>query len=489
MSALLGGLVLLPLTGAVLCGALPRRLHVPVALSTAGGTAGLALLTTVTVSRDGPQRVAVAGWDPPLGIALVADGLSAPFLAMTAVVGGLLTGYATGCSRARGGPMFWALWLGLWASINAVYLAGDLFNGYVALELMTVCAVGLVALAGPSALAPALRYLLVAVLGSLSYLLGVALVYGETATLDMAQVADAAVRTPATTTALALIVLGLALKSALFPLHGWLPPAHSGAPAAVSPALSALVVKAAFYLVVRVWSTALPDVGTPAAAQLLGVLGAAAVLWGTGVALRQQRLKLVVAYSTVAQVGYLFLVFPLAFGLDGVDPEVARDGWTGTLGLGLAHGLAKAAMFMAAGALALAHGTDRLCDLGGAGARMPMSTLAFGVAGVSLAGLPPSGGFSGKWLALQAGLGAGQWWWAAVLLVGGLLTAAYVGRVLRVLFADAAPDAREPPALRPVARRTEVTALCLALLAVAAGLRSLEVVRLLEAASPFGGAS
>lgn len=488
MSALLGGLVLLPLAGAALCGALPRRAHAPVAVSTAIGTAVLAGAAAVSVGRDGPQRVAVAGWDPPLGIVLVADGLSAPFLAMTALVGVLLTGYATGSGQSRGGPMFWALWLALWASLNAVYLAGDLFNGYVALELMTVAAVGLVALAGPSALRAALRYLVVAVLGSLSYLLGVALVYGETGTLDMGQVGERVAPTPATTTALALIVLGLALKAALFPLHGWLPAAHSGAPAAVSPALSALVVKAAFYLVVRVWSTALREVGTTAAAQLLGALGAAAVLWGAGVALRQQRLKLVVAYSTVAQVGLLFLVFPLSFGIGGMDPQVARDGWSGVLALGLAHGLAKAAMFMAAGTLAVAHGTDRLADLAGAASRMPMATLAFGLAAVSLAGLPPSAGFSGKWLALQGSLGSGQWWWAAVLVVAGLLTAAYTGRVLRVLFADAAGERCERPA-PPVARRMEVAALCLALLAVLTGLRSLEIVRLLQAGGPFGGAS
>jgi multicomponent Na+:H+ antiporter subunit D len=489
VSPLLGGLVLLPLTGAVLCSALPRRVHPGVAMCTAVGTGALALATAGAVARGGTRRVAVAGWDPPLGITLVADGLSAPFLAMTAVVGVLLTGYATGSPGARGGPMFWALWLVLWASLNAVYLAGDLFNGYVALELMTVAAVGLVALAGPSALRPALRYLVVAVLGSLSYLLGVALVYGEAGTLEMAQVGGTAARTPATTTALALVVLGLALKAALFPLHGWLPPAHSGAPAAVSPVLSALVVKAAFYLAVRVWSTALPAVGTPAAAQLLGALGAAAVLWGTGVALRQQRLKLVVAYSTVAQVGYLFLVFPLGFGLDGMDAAAARDGWSGVLGLGLAHGVAKAAMFMAAGTLAIAHGTDRLDDLAGAASRMPMATLAFGLAAVSLAGLPPSAGFSGKWLALQGSLGSGQWWWAAVLLVGGVLTAAYTGRVLRVLFAGAARETGDLPTLQPVARRMEVAALCLALLAVAAGLRSLEVVRLLQSAPLPGGAA
>jgi multicomponent Na+:H+ antiporter subunit D len=490
VSALLGGIVLLPLVGALLCGVAPVRARPPLALATSLVVAGLVAGVTVEVWTSGAQRVAVAGWEPPLGIALVADGLSVAFLAMTAVVAVPLTVYASGSAKARGGTMFEALWLALWSSLNALYLSGDLFNVYVGLELMGVAAVALVALAGTASLAPALRYLVVAVLGSLAYLLGVALVYGEAGTLDMAQLGEQLEASTSTTVALSLMVLGLALKTALWPLHGWLPPAHSGAPSAVSPALSALVVKASFYLVVRLWSTAAPDVTTGAGAQLLGVLGAVAVLWGTVAALRQSRLKLVVAYSTVAQIGYLFLVFPLAFGGGGEGGvEAARNGWTGALVIALAHGLAKAAMFMSAGALALAHGSDRIRGLTGASARMPMATLTFGLAGISLAGLPPSIGFSGKWLALQSSLASGQEFYAAVLLVGGLLTAAYVGRVLRVVVADASPGGDALPALAPVPRRMEVTALLLALLAVLGGLAALPVVQLLEAGSPFGVAS
>jgi multicomponent Na+:H+ antiporter subunit D len=488
VSALLGSVVLLPLVGALLCGVLPRRWCAGVALGTAALTAGTVLALGRRVMDGGEVRAVSAGYEPPLGIALVADGLSTAFLVMTAVVGLALTGYASGAASARGGDLFWSLWLGLWSALNAVYLSGDLFNAYVALELMGLAAVGLVALAGRGAYAAALRYLVIAVLGSLLYLLGVALVYGEVGTLDMAGVGGLVERSPVTTAALALMTLGMALKSALFPLHGWLPPAHSGAPAAVSPALSALVVKASVYLAVRIWTTALPGVGTAAVAQLLGVLGAVAVVWGTVAALRQQRLKLVVAYSTVAQVGYLFLVFPLALA-EGVPADAARDGWAGALGLGLSHGLAKAAMFMAAGNLAMAHGTDRLSGLWGAATRRPVACATFAVAGVSLAGLPPSAGFVAKWLLLQSSLAQGQWWWAALVLLGGLLTAAYVGRVMRVVFADAAPDGSALVELVQVPRRMEVAALALALLAVVVGLRALEAVDLLTSGSPFGVAS
>jgi multicomponent Na+:H+ antiporter subunit D len=486
VSATVGLIVLLPLTGALLCGVLPRRAGARIALPTAVLTAGLVAAVVVRVYDCGEVRTSSAGYAPPLGIGLVVDGLSGAFLLMTAVVGLALTVYASGAAAARGGDMFWALWLALWSALNAVYVSGDLFNTYVALELMGLAAVGLVALAGHAALAAALRYLVVAVLGSLAYLLGVALLYGDLGTLDFAQVGDLAERTSTTTAALVLMTVGMALKSALFPVHGWLPAAHSGAPAAVSPALSALVVKASIYLAVRLWTTVLPDVGTAAAATLLGVLGAVAVLWGTIAALRQERLKLVVAYSTVAQVGYLFLVFPLALA-EGTPVDAARDGWAGALGLGLSHGLAKGAMFMAAGTLALAHGSDRLAGMAGAATRRPVACATFAVAGVSLAGLPPTGGFIAKWLLLQSSLATGQWWWAAVVLVGGLLTAAYVGRALRVMFADV-PEG-EQAALAPVPARMEAAALVLALLAVAVGLRALEAVRLLTLGSPFGAAS
>ena len=116
------------------------------------------------------------------------------------------------------------------------------------------------------------------------------------------------------------MTIGLFAKTALFPLHLWLPPAHAGAPAAASAVLSAVVVKGSFFLVVRLWFDVMPGMLGPAGAQLFGALGAAAIVFGSVVALRQQRLKLLIAYSTVAQIGYLFLMFPLA--LDTVSAQL-----------------------------------------------------------------------------------------------------------------------------------------------------------------------
>ena len=120
--------------------------------------------------------------------------------------------------------------------------------------------------------------------------------------------------TPAACIAVALMTAGLLAKTALFPLHLWLPPAHAGAPAAASAVLSALVVKGSFFLIVRIWFDAMPGLFNDCAAQLLGTLGAGAIVFGSVLALRQARLKMLIAYSTVAQIGYLFLMFPLLIG-------------------------------------------------------------------------------------------------------------------------------------------------------------------------------
>lgn len=162
---------------------------------------------------------------------------------------------ATGDEGRRG--WFWPLWLLAWTGLNAVFLAGDLFNTYVALEVLALAAVALVALGGPESWAAAFRYLIIAVLGSLLFLVAVTLVYAANGTLDIAAagavMGDSAGDATPARRVLALTAVGMACKTAVFPVGGWLPGAHSAAPGAVSPLLSALVVKASFYVLARVW--------------------------------------------------------------------------------------------------------------------------------------------------------------------------------------------------------------------------------------------
>ena len=241
---------------------------------------------------------------------------------------------------------------------------------------------------------------------------------------------------PAVLVAAALMTVGLLAKTALFPLHLWLPPAHAGAPAAASAVLSALVVKGSFFIVVRLWFDVMPALPGLAAAQLLAALGAAAIVFGSVVALRQQRLKLLIAYSTLAQIGYLFLMFPLAFSAASAQLE-SGGALAGGLLQTISHATAKAAMFLSAGLIYAALGHDRIAGLAGIGRALPMSVIAFALAGVALIGVPPSGAYLAKELLLQAASGTGQWWWAVAIQAGGILTSSYVVLVLAHALAPA----------------------------------------------------
>jgi multicomponent Na+:H+ antiporter subunit D len=421
-----------------------------------------------TFATDGPVDVALAGVALPLGIRLQLDGLALLLLALVATVMLAAGAHAAAIpARPQANRAFWPSWLVLVAGLHAVVLSRDLFNMYVGLELLTLAAVALVASAGgANALRAAMRYLLLAMLGSLAWLLGVAIVYAATGSLDLELSAARAAPGATTAVALGLMLAGLLLKAAIFPLHGWLPLAHATAPGPVSAVLSALVVKAALLLVWRLWFADGGTTGMAAAGPLLAMLGAAAIVYGSLAALRQARLKQVIAFSTVAQLGYLLLVL-------GMPGALA---WQGTVLHLLAHGLAKAAMFLAAANLIRRLGADRIDALAGADARAPLSTLALGLAAVSLMGLPPSGGFAAKWRLLQGAWAHESWLLVAVLLIGSLLAAGYLFRVLAALLARAPAGAGQAGA--PVPPVAEWAALSLALGAIALGFAGAPILAL-----------
>jgi multicomponent Na+:H+ antiporter subunit D len=476
--------ILIPLAAVVPAFLLPRTAARITALLTAATTLTTALLLAHRVLSDGELLYELAGWGAPLGIDLRADGLSAFMVVMSSVVGAFATVYATSYfsrGRAREESYFWPLWMFLWAALNSLFLSGDVFNLYVALEVVGLSSVAMVGLSGGvAALAAGMRYLLVSLLGSLAYLLGVALLYGAFGTLDIALLSELARPVPAVWAAAALMAGGMLLKTALFPLHFWLPPAHANAPGPVSALLSALVVKASFYLLLRLWFEVFAGNVPESAGQLLGALGAAAIVWGSVLALRQRRLKMLVAYSTVAQLGYLFLLFPLA-----AETHWGAGAWSGGVYYAFAHACAKAAMFMAAGTILEVQGTDDIGKLRGVVERLPWTVTTFATAGITLMGLPPSGGFTGKWLLLGAAIESGQWWYAAAVVGGGLLAAGYLLRFLTPAFTvESREPAGEP---RCVPRGLEAPAFLLALLALVLGFLSHPLLELLQVGAPFPG--
>jgi formate hydrogenlyase subunit 3/multisubunit Na+/H+ antiporter MnhD subunit len=467
--------LMIPLAGALLafvCGGRQVE-HIALAVMLLGVAVAFAI-AFAQAHTGAPLVYLIGGWTPPLGVALRADGLSVVMMMITAVVICGIGVFAHSDFRTPAGSIesrapfaFWILLLAIWAALNAIFLGGDLFTLYVALELLTFAAVPLVCLDGRvETLRAALRYLLFALLGSALYLAGTTLVYGAYGTLDITLLARRVHGEPVLFVAAALMTTGLLAKTALFPLHLWLPPAHAGAPAAASAVLSALVVKGSFFIAVRLWFDAMPGVPGPAAMQVLGALGVGAIVFGSFEALRQKRLKLLIAYSTLAQIGYLFLMFPLAFPPGST--QLANGGaLAGGILQAMSHASAKAAMFMAAGLIYAELGHDRIAGLVGIGRTLPISALAFTLAGLALIGLAPSGAYLSKDLLLGAASETGQWWWAAAIQAGGVLTAGYV---LLVVVHALAPASRPAVPRERVSHYQEAAALALALCSLLLGL-------------------
>lgn len=481
--------VMVPFTGVLLGFATGGRTAWRIAQITIALSLGIAFGIVRTLLTTGTALSStLGGWAPPLGIALRADGLSVSMMLAVAIVAAVVGIYANASfgvpaeptragtsspsiqpTETRGSFSFWLLLLSVLGALNLIFTSQDIFTLYVGLELLTFAGVPLVSLDGSGeTLKSALRYLLFALLGSMFYLLGTFLLYGAYGTLDIAQLGAVARADVVTWVAAAFMTAGLLAKTALFPLHLWLPPAHAGAPAAASALLSALVIKGSWFLALRLWLDVFGAVVTVSATQWLAGLGVVAILVGNIVAIRQARLKLLIAYSTIAQIGYLFLMFPLAAALHALQSNDAAA-VTGGMLQAISHATAKAAMFMAAGLIYTVLGHDRIADLRGVAGQLPVTMTAFALAGASLIGLPPSGGFLAKWLLLSAALATAQWWWALAMLVGGLLTSAYVFMVMMRAMTPA-PAAFVPVGTVPRSQEAAVMALalCSFLLGIAA---------------------
>ncbi|MCL5974519.1 MAG: NADH-quinone oxidoreductase subunit J [Gammaproteobacteria bacterium] len=394
-----------------------------------------ALAALYQVHLFGVQQMHLGGWQAPLGIRFQLTPVNSLLLVFTALVHSLVALYANYSRHSITNTTdFWPLALLLHSSLAALWLSADLFNWYVTLELLGLAAVAMVALSGPKAYRPALHYLLLSLAASLSYLLGVALIYGRYGFLDIALLADVTQADATTQAALILMTLGVMLKAAIWPLHLWLPSAHANAPTAVSALLSAVVVKGPFYILWLLWTEVAPVELAQTTGFFLAIAGIAALIWGGWCAIRTPYLKVLVAYSTVAQLGYATLALGLLLYWQQTQLLVAL--WLFVI----AHGLAKVSMFLVAGEMQATLGSKRVTALKGATQTMPVAMFAFSVAGGSIIGLPPSGGFVAKWTLLQLTLASPiHWPWAVGILIGTLASAIYVFRVIVISFNRADP--------------------------------------------------
>lgn len=439
--------VVVPLLTAPLVLLLPGRALAWAAAVAASLTAfAVAVMMGAATLGGHVYRYHLGGWPPPYGIELVADAFSA--LMLLVVTGAstlaLLAG-RVGIDRQIGEgrqSTFYTAWLLALAGLSGILVSGDAFNIFVFMEISSLASYVLVA-AGPDrqALTATFRYLMMGTIGATFYLIGVGLIYLMTGTLNLAdmelRIGEVADQRPILVAA-GFITVGLALKAAVFPLHVWLANTYTYAPHAVSAFLAACSTKVALYVLLRFDFFVFQGNLTGHAEQFayfLMPLALLATLVGAGAALRENNLKRLLAYSSVAQIGYI--VLGASF--------VSVTGLTAGIVHMFNHALAKGALFLVAAALGLRFGALQIDALAGAGRRMPFSTAAFILAGLSLIGIPGTAGFITKWYLITAALDEGPWGMAAaaVVLVSSLLAAAYVWRVVRVM-CFAAPAQRPP---------------------------------------------
>jgi multicomponent Na+:H+ antiporter subunit D len=466
----------------------------PLAAAVAGLTAALAGAALARALAGGPLRQGLGGWPAPWGIELVLDPLAGFVATVVAGVSACSLLYGAGLrdprARDRRGVAA-TLALLLLAGLMGIVVAGDLFNLFVFLEVSALASYALVGAGGGRALIAAFRYLILGSLGASLYLLGVGHLYLLTGTLNMADLArllpglDAPRAVPL---AIGLIVVGLGIKIGVAPLHGWLPDAYTHAPPAVAALLAPVATKVAAYALARVcfWVLGPWAAAGGALAGSLAWLGAASVLAGGLLALRQSDLRRLLAYSSVSQLGYVVLGLGLASGtaLAGAFLHV------------LAHALMKGALFLIAGIGVARLGGPRLADLARLPRRAPVAAGCLVVAAFSMIGVPPTAGFSSKWYLLLGAARDGQWALAAVVVAGSLLAAAYMFRVLERALLEAPPAgeaAGAAPAGPAAERRPTVPAILLAPLllltaaTLAAGLLNVAIVEsVLRPALPPG---
>ena len=310
-------------------------------------------------------------------------------------------------------------------------MTGDAFNLFVFLEISSLSSYVLIAM-GPDrrGLTAAYQYLIMGTIGATFILIAVGLLYMVTGTLNMADLANllpALGQSRTVRVAFAFLTVGIGLKLAMFPLHLWLPNAYAYAPHVVSAFLAATATKVAVYVLVRfiydVFGSSFAFDSMPLQF-ILVVLGAAAVLSGSTIAIFQHNIKRMLGYSSVAQIGYMILGLSLA----------SVSGLTATLVHLLNHSLMKGGLFLALACMAFQLGGTRLVDLAGAGQRMPWTSAAFVVGGLSLIGVPLTAGFISKWLLVVAVLEAGWWPLLIVIAVGSLLAVVYIWRVIEMIY-------------------------------------------------------
>lgn len=436
-------IVVVPLIGAVVAPLLGRGERAwSLAAIVCVAVFGLSTVLLARVVTHGTISYALGGWSPPIGIEYRVDLLNALVLLIVSAISAVVTMYArVSIAReiaAQRQRFFYSAWLMCITGLLGITITGDAFNLYVLLEISSISTYILVALGRqPQALRASFNYLVLGTIGATFLLIGIGYLYLATGTLNMADLAarlggmsdNRTVRS-----AFAFIIVGASLKLALFPLHAWLPNAYTYAPSAVTALLAATATKVGAYILLRFLFTIFGlqlSFATLHADAVILLAAAVAVIVGSLNAIRQTDVKRMLAYSSVAQIGYI----ALGFGLVSVTGLTA-----GILHL-FNHALMKGALFLALGAIFYRLDSTELRDLHGLARHMPWTFAAFTAGALSLIGIPLTAGFISKWYLLQATIEQGWWPLAVIVVAGSLLAVVYVWRVLEAAYFQPRPAA------------------------------------------------
>ena len=400
----------------------------------------------INVTTGGIISYELGGWAPPWGIEYRVDAANALVALIVSGIAAVTLPYALQSVISeipeQQHSLFYAAFMLCLTGLLGITQTGDIFNLFVFLEISSLSSYALISLGRKrQALTAAYQYLIMGTIGATFFLIGVGLLYAMTGTLNMA---DLAQRLPALFdhrtihTAFAFIMVGFALKLALFPLHLWLPNAYTYAPSVVTVFLAATATKVAVYVMLRIIFSVfdfsmIADTPTDELFLLLCVVG---ILLTSFYAIYQKDSKRLLAYSSVAQIGYMML--GIGFG--------TVLGLTATLVHLFNHALMKGALFMAIGALVYRVSSSRLEDFSGLGKQMPWTFAAIVIGGLSLIGVPGTAGFISKWYLVLAAIEKQNWFIVAVVLLGSLLAVVYVWKLVEVMYYKRSDEKGEPAA-------------------------------------------
>jgi len=478
-------LVAIPLAGGFLMplvGRLTGRRRSAAVLPILLASGVLVLAVWLLLEADEPITCWIGGWDFPIGISMVADGLSRLMAVVVATISLVALIFSIDYMVRFTSPgLYYGLFLLMVAGMNGVVLSGDLFNMFVFIEVAGIASYALVAFGTESdELEASFKYLVLGTVASAFLLVGISLVYNTTGHLNWAKVAEVIASAGGATlplyVAAAFFLMGFGLKAAMVPFHAWLPDAHPSAPAPISAMLSGVLIKASgVYALVRFAFSVFA--GDPALGWVLVVLGVLSMVLGALMAAGQEDFKRLLAYSSISQVGYVVLALGAAAVMHarGVSPTVVGLAVFGGLFHLANHAVFKALLFLCSGSVEYATGTRQLRDLGGIGRRMPVTGACLRVGALSISGVPPLNGFWSKLFIIVALVLGEMYVLAAVTAVVSFLTLMYYAKVQRYVLGG--EPSERVAAAREVPLGMCVASVLLAVLCFATSLMAVPAVR------------